>query len=229
MQNKEVKSLDLKTSTQSPRSKTNQFLSDKEFTLIGKASKVTGDGTSGMNRHIAEHFYQKYGDKAPLFLISPKDKKKDGQVIKSEALCTAEEYDRLIASIVIKWTKKQQALLLRPTSSLKEEPTFAQYPYEAPTKANKKYLQQQKTAKLGDIRKSVNQRIKANSEGDASALTRTKIDIVKDTLTNILKKDIDVMKSLCVDTDTFDYASFSTKINEAYMILTKINKDKINH
>ena len=90
-------------------------------------------------------------------------------------------------------------------------------------------MQQQKTAKLGDIRKSVNQRIKANSEGDASALTRTKIDIVKDTLTNILKKDIDVMKSLCVDTDTFDYASFSTKINEAYMILTKINKDKINH
>ena len=85
-------------------------MSDKEFTLIGKASKITGDGTSGMNRHVGEHFYQKYGDKAPLFLISPKDKKKDGQVIKSKALCTAEDYDRLIASIVIKWTKKQQAL-----------------------------------------------------------------------------------------------------------------------
>ena len=229
MQNKEVKSLDLKPSTKNPRSKTNQFLGDEEFTLISKASVITGNGTSGMNRHVGEHFYQKYGDKAPLYLISPKDKKKDGQVIKSKALCTPAEYDKVLTSIVSKWTVKQRQLLLRPTSSLKEEPTFARYPYEAPTKANKKYLQQQKTAKLGDIRKSVNQRIKANSEGNASALTRTKIDIVKDTLTNILKKEIDVMKSLCVDTDTFDYASFSTKINEAYMILTKINKDKINH
>jgi hypothetical protein len=229
MQNKEVKSLDLKTSIKKPEALSNQFLSDEEFNLIGKASVITGNGTSGMNRHVGEHFYQKYGKNAPLFLISPKDKKKDGQVIKSKALCTVKDYDRLIASIVIKWTKKQQALLVRPTSSLKEEPTFAQYPYEAPTKANKKYLQQQKTAKLGDIRKSVNQRIKANSEGNASALTRTKIDIVKDTLTNILKKDIDVMKSLCVDTDTFDYVSFRTKIDEAYTILAKINKDKINH
>lgn len=204
MQNKEVKSLDLKTSTKKPKALSNQFLSDEEFSLIGKASVITGYGTSGMNRHVGEHFYQKYGKNAPLYLISPKDKKKDGKVIKSEALCTPEEYDKVINSITSKWTKKQQALLLRPTSSLKEEPTFARYPYEAPTKANKKYLQQQKTAKLGDIRKSVKQRIKANSEGDASALTRTKIDIVKDTLTNILKKDIDVMKSLCVDTDTFD-------------------------
>ena len=229
MQNKEVKSLDLKTSIKSPRPKTNQFLSDKEFSLIGKASKVTGDGTSGMNRHIGEHFYQKYGDKAPLFLISPKDKKKDGQVIKSKALWTPEEYDKVLGAIVSKWTMKQRQLLVRPTSSLKNVPEFAVYPYEAPTKANKLFLQQQKTAKLGDIRTSVNNRIKANKEGDPNARTRTKIDIVKDTLTNILKKDIDVMKSLCVDTDTFDYASFSTKINEAYMILTKINKDKINH
>ena len=207
--------------------KTNQFLSDKEFSLIGRASKVTGDGTSGMNRHIGEHFFQKYGDKAPLFLISPKDKKKNGETIKSKALCTPEEYSKVLSAIVSKWTVKQQDLLTRPTSSLRNVPEFAVYPYEANTKANKLFLQQQKTAKLGDIRGSVNNRIKANKEGDPDALTRTKIDIVSDMLSKLLKTDLQVMKDLCYETDTFEYAKFSTNIQSALVILKKINKNKI--